>query len=631
MKLMIVNKIFSALSLLALSAGAAAVLSGCNEDNLNDAADKDSTVFRVTAEFPTQKGATMTITHNGPADCRYTGCVYDNGISMQEAIDAHIAELKESASGTDFDDLTFSGTEYSAVVTGLQANREYSYVVFGLNEDFTTYGTAGTCTFTTQTGAGLFTVNDVSQGAYEESAIIQVMPRRGYEDRTYFVFWTEDTETPAEDLIEQKIQSMSAEEFGSVIRSGDHDFNIPGNEILSFKDGETLVKGGKYRAIVTGMYPDGVTYGIPSETVFKTSRGDLPYNAHAAWTVTYDGKGIYNNSLTGVTPCENIRVTSTDSERFFISAVEGDRLSAFISDGSEEEKQAQLREVIADEVELLRLQIEDDPYNTGATWSDYTYTETVQEPFANIEDDSWWFGLAIGIDVDGIVTGEYAISEPFQAETPVATEGYNKWVGNWTVSGSYQNEDGSVVDVSFDIEIDDILPGVGYTVSGFGAVSGIMDENISVPLITVLYDEETENLQWIGSYLGPMTLDEESDMYASLYFAAVNGYDVIAGNNFVMAETSMESDGSASFAALQFNLSDGSSFTAESMGYVADVPYVGYLLVSVNPDIESLKMVRKTDSDGSGAESTVRQSAVSGKLSAGVPVFETKLANRSIL
>lgn len=626
------SKIYSCLYALAVCAGLTAVLSGCSREDLDSSAGKDSTVFSVSPEFPTQKGATMTITHNGPDDCRYTGCVYSGSTTMQQAMDARIAQMKESAE--DFRDLTFSGREYSTVVTGLQANREYSYVVFGVNEDFTVYGTPGSCTFTTQTGAGLFTVYDVTQGSEEESAIIQVMPRSGYEDRTYFVFWTADVTTPAEDLIKMKIESMAGEDFASVVRSGDQDFNIPG-EIPSLKEGETLSKGGKYRAIAVGMYPDGVTYGIPSETVFKTNRGDLPYYSHQAWTVTYDGKGIYNNSVMGVMACENIRVTSTDTERFFISAVEGSRLSSFLDGSStEEQKQAQLRTVIEEETELLRVQIEDDPYNTGASWADYTYTGTVQEPFPNIEDDSWWFGLAIGVDVDGIVTGEYSISAPFQAEVPTVTEEYSKWVGSWTVTGTYQDENGASVDITFDIEIDDIVPGVGYTVSGFGEVPGIMDEAITVPLVTVLYDSETGRLQWIGSFLGPVTIDEASQLSAYLYFAAVNGYDVITGDNFVMAETSLEEDGHAVFSACPFELSDGTTFTPESMGYVADVPYAGYLLVSVNPDIESLTMVRKADVPETGGGTVQEASAPGmggGRLPAGMSLSEVKLANHSIL
>ena len=589
------NKIIQNLSWLALLAALA--LSGCKDD-MGASADKDSTVFRVSAEFPTQKGVELNITHNGPADCRYAGCVYMEGTSVQDAISERIAQLKEASASVSFEDITFSGREYSTVVTGLSANREYSYTVFGLNEDFTVYGTPGTCTFTTQEGAGLFTVHDVSNGAYEDQARVQVLPRRGYEDRTYFIFWTEDLTTPVEELVASKVKAMSGTDFSKVIMTGDRDYNIPA-DIQSFTDGEALERGGKYRAVVTGMYPDGVTYGIPAETVFKTDRGDLPYEAHPAWEVTYRGKGIHTNGLADASACENIRVTTTDNERFFFSMVEGRRLTAFLENGTEEEKQAQLRQAIEEETELMRIRIEEDPYNTGATWADYSYTETVQAPFPNIEDDSWWFGLAIGVDVDGIVTGLYSLSEPFKAEVPVVDDGYTKWVGTWTVEGTYTDEAGSPTDISFDIEISDVVPGVGYTVSGFGVVPGLMDDSIEVPLLPVMYDDQTGNLQWTGSALGYIVVDESTQMTAPVYFAAVDGYDVITGENFVIAETSMDSgnDSRAVFNALPFDLADGTSFLAGSMGYVADVPYAGYLLVSVSPDLDGLIMTRKTDGE----------------------------------
>ena len=84
----------------------------------------------------------------------------------------------------------------------------------------------------------------------------------------------------------------------------------------------------------------------------------------------------------------------------------------------------------------------------------------------------------------------------------------------------------------------------------------------------------------------------------------------------------------------EIELSDGTTFTPESMGYVADVPYAGYLLVSVNPDIESLTMVRKADVPETGGGSVQEASAPGmggGRLPAGMSLSEVKLANHSIL
>ena len=166
------------------------------------------------------------------------------------------------------------------------------------------------------------------------------------------------------------------------------------------------------------------------------------------------------------------------------------------------------------------------------------------------------------------------------------------------MSANYVDQDDYLHKVSFDIEIKGSVPGIGYTVSGFGKVDGLMEEDINVPDIGVLYDDETGAIQWIGSYLGPVDMGDEIGYSASIYFAALADYDVIAGENFVMAESRFTDDGnnSASVVATPFKLDDGSMFTAKSMGYVAQMPYIdGYMLASVNPSLdEDIRMVRKT-------------------------------------
>ncbi len=570
---------------LLLVSALAAVMAGCTKEDDLSSVSKEMTVFEVTSEFPTQKGATMNITHNGPADCRYAGCAFEYGTSIDEAIAGKIEELRSDLAEDAmlaFDDVTFSGNSSTDVVTGLLPNRKYSYVVFGLDEDFSVYGTRDTCVFTTQTGAAPFNMHVVV--AETRTVQVEVQTNSRFDDTyPYYVFWTTDLETPVDRLIEKEVGSLDAP--AEVIDHGRKIFNVPDD----FPGTPDLEPGKKYRIVVTGLYDDGTVYGLPVDMTFKTDRGDLPYYEHEDWVVEYTGKGLYSGRAV-----DNITVTSADEERFFISVVEEDRLAQ-----AGEITQALLREVIAQETEAQQKVIDEyAAFGIEATWYDYSYTGTVERPVEALEEGEKYYALAIGIDVDGVVTGEYQVSDAFEPEVLSATEDYLRWVGTWTVSANYVDQDDYLHKVSFDIEIKGSVPGIGYTVSGFGKVDGLMEEDINVPDIGVLYDDETGAIQWIGSYLGPVDMGDEIGYSASIYFAALADYDVIAGENFVMAESRFTDDGnnSASVVATPFKLDDGSMFTAKSMGYVAQMPYIdGYMLASVNPSLdEDIRMVRKT-------------------------------------
>lgn len=591
---------------LAVLAVLAAAVSGCQKTAGSSAVDKDNTVFEVTSEYPTQQGATLVITHNGPADCRFAGCVHETDIPAEEAVLSRLEELREASAGTSFSALTFRGREYTDVVTGLMPNREYCYTVFGVNEDFTTYGTPGTSTFTTQTGAGLFVLNRTD--ATEINARIQVLPRSGYDNYTYFVFWTDDFDTPVGELIEKAVASLS--DPGQYLSSGNVVFNVPGDSRMPAMGSVTsLEAGGRYRAVVTGMYEDGRTYGIPAEMIFKTSRGDLPYQFDSDWEVSYAGKGIYRGDAV-----ENIRVdvAPENSEkyynRFFVSTVEGSRLPSFLADYKangpldlSDEKylegtyQEELAKVIYEEQQLLSEQIDiyNELYGMELTVENFSYTSTIQDPFESLPENTDYFAIAIGIDVDEEVTGLYSLSQPFQTEIPEVPAAYNDWLGTWTVTGRYTASDGNTENVSFDITVSSVegAEGIGYNVSGFGAVEGLVDAEIEIPQISVLFDRESHGLEWTGEYIDEITVSAEDGMTASLYFAAIADNDVIVGENFVMAASAPAEDGSTSIEARTFDV-DGDPFLPLSMGYVADVPYVGYMLVSVNPQFP-MTMVKK--------------------------------------
>lgn len=392
--------------------------------------DQSTIVFEVKASALDVDGATVTVTHNGTDNETYYGFYYtDLETPVTNAINRAVSSFTEA--GTDISGVVTTGTTHITILNGLEPLTTYRYVVFGLNEDASIYGTPASVDFTTLKGAVEFGVS--VSGITQTSANASVTSTGDATD-TWYCFATTDLTSPLEDVVNAEVEKLGSS-LSSVLRDGNDMVQLSG-----------LSAGTSYRAVVTGLKSDGTTYGTPVAASFRTSAPDVDYVENPNWTVTYAGKGSYQGS-----PADLISVSvSGGSDTYTTGVITVEQFQQYgIKDFVES--------MVASYQEMLDL------YNAmgmNLTWADILYTGTEEEmPYDVLDSSVEWYAVAFGVDLDGNPTGLYSISEPFTPEELEASDAYNKWLGTWTVTGSDGTE--NVLEVSA------LSPDASYVVRGW--------------------------------------------------------------------------------------------------------------------------------------------------------------------
>ncbi len=206
----------------------------------------------------------------------------------------------------------------------------------------------------------------------------------------------------------------------------------------------SLTPDTQYTFVVFGITEDGTTYGTPATIEFKTKRGEVEMVENAAWTVSYTGKGTINNTEYEHT----ISVKSTDENTYFISSC--DKASFEAKD---------IKEIAKEELEYLKQTVaylQQQPEYKNLTIQDMLFKGDGIDAMNLIPGD--WYGIAIGVDESGELSGLYAAA-PFTIEEEEATAEYSAWIGNWTWTGSNG--------VSFDVTFDHYINNNSYILTGW--------------------------------------------------------------------------------------------------------------------------------------------------------------------
>lgn len=526
-----------------MAALATLALAACTKDDPNpgkqENIDQNDIEFKVSASNPTEDGITISITHNGSDKETYYGFYYsDLETSVTNAINRVVAGFTED--GTDLSSVLSTGKTNVSVIKDLTANTSYRYVVFGLNTDGTTYGTPGSCEFTTEKGEVVFGVSVAASGITETSAVAAVTST-GTASDTWYCFYTTDLTSSLETVIAAKVEELGSG-LASELKSG--------NASVTF-DG--LTKATRYRAVVTGLKSDGTTYGKAAEAVFKTSIGDIEYTVNRAWTVTYAGKGTYKNEIVDM-----ISVTSTDTERYIPALAEASNFDKIgikeFTEGMIAEYQALIDESVA--------------AGYPVSWEDITYTSTETEiPFDFLAGGEW-YGLALGVDTDGNPTGYYAISEAFTPEEVEASEQYNKWLGSWEIKGANN--------VTNNIVISAGTPEVSYTMTGFQ----FGDDNDPV----VLAYNKDGSIEFISVNLGEYNFGNSGN--GEMWFLGTSEDIVITGEGYGIANATIDAAGTSATATGEtLELQGNKTATITGMEYLA---FIGDEIYGFEAEVPSL-------------------------------------------
>ncbi len=200
--------------------------------------------------------ATINITHDGNEVLTYRGILTSDMES--ETSDIIAKDYSDIVKNGKLEEVLLSGTSNSIELKELTHETAYRYIVYGVyveDEVAVYYGTPAESTFTTPIDLSLVSFSATVSGITTETAKVSVKYDAKQEDLTWYGFVSTDLTTPAETLIADAVESITADDY---ISGAQQNLDI-----------ENLQMETEYRYIATGINSDGV-YGIPADVRFTT-------------------------------------------------------------------------------------------------------------------------------------------------------------------------------------------------------------------------------------------------------------------------------------------------------------------------------------------------------------------------
>ena len=395
---------------------------------------------------------------------------------------------------------------------------------------------------------------------------------RGDEAATWYAFVTEDLDTDADDLITSAVGELS--DIESALKTG--------NGEVEFTD---LTAGTDYRVIVTGLAADGTVSGRAADEEFTTSRDPNAWNVNPGWSISYAGRGsyeiqsgtMYGDRIDIVMPEDDLNyyyilpVSVTDFEQVYHSSV------AALANPLIEEFNAMIEEnntAYPDNPVFIT----DLLYSGANSW--------IMEPLANEQQ----YLFMIGIEPNGAYgegLGLYAQSEAFTPAVEESSDGYKKWLGEWTLSGTgvlYDEETGATSEgtCSNTVTIVESIPNYEYTVYGWQqGLMGSYGESDAIGSVA-RYDASTGALSFVSSSdLGQVNTGSygmgtvEFLGYCDGASLGYPGEDVSINGEYDIAIATMSSEGTVTVTAQSIPLMGGQTVELIGMQYYAMVTVNG--------------------------------------------------------
>lgn len=243
--------------------------------------------FVTEVESLDSHSATINITHDGNEVLTYRGILTSDMES--ETSDIIAKDYSDIVKNGKLEEVLLSGTSNSIELKELTHETDYRYIVYGVyveDEVAVYYGTPAESTFTTPIDLSLVSFSATVSGITTETAKVSVKYDAKQEDLTWYGFVSTDLTTPAETLIADAVESITADDYLSGAQQ-----NL---------DIENLQMETEYRYIATGINSDGV-YGIPADvrfttlsqayvnTVFSVAASDITAKG-ATITITHNGE-----------------------------------------------------------------------------------------------------------------------------------------------------------------------------------------------------------------------------------------------------------------------------------------------------------------------------------------------------
>ncbi len=350
--------------------------------------------FTLTVKEVSENSAKIQVKHD--ADVRYSWFGF-----VTEDLEADIQSLVEGAlNKVTADNLQLGGTK-TITVSDLEMETQYRYIAFGVDAEKRTYGTPGEVIFSTS--KDLNVIFSVSEPVIDKNSVKFEVSYDKDSEYTWYGFFVKDADfnkttaqlfrTYAKDIPEADLQTGNPQEI------------VPEN--LEFSK--------EYRYVVTGLLPDGTTYGTPADIKFTTGS---KYYVEESWKITFLGKK-WRAQVNAYSASLNVESTTTPYD-FFVCTKEAFNASTVV-DLIEAEYEG-LKETIA-------------YYEGRYGWTDFISTEP-SVYWGKYDGPGDYVAIAYGLAAPETTGGEYTLTggycvQEYTVEPGTATDAYNGWLGNW--------------------------------------------------------------------------------------------------------------------------------------------------------------------------------------------------------
>lgn len=335
-----------------------------------------------------------------------------------------------------------------------------------------------------------------------ESASIRIR-HESDADMMWAYLLTQDFESDAESLLLDKIE-QELELTGEIVAYTGRNKSI----VLTDLEPKSY-----YRFICQAL--DDVTgkpFGDVATLDFRTRRDPSVFEVNDNWSIERGDRSINPSDHMEY---DNFEISSSDDETYVVLPIKVSDFEYYYKN----DKRALFEDFHSD----FGLAVGASQWQNVLKEGDITW----QEQRLRSSD---WIVFMIGIDTDGELSGLYQ-EYRFSIEQEIATDEYNRWLGQWKVIN------GEGVEL-FDIHILPSENNLWYYLAGWEGDNLYFDTYDQTLMIETFFNKSNGKMEFISQYVNTMMTDYETiDFYFSGTFYYGGNY-VVDAMNYKMAETS---------------------------------------------------------------------------------------------
>lgn len=220
----------------------------------------------------------------------------------------------------------------------------------------------------------------------------------------------------------------------------------------------------------------------------NTTPKEITPTLNKTWQVKYAGRKHLQGHLVEVIEVNNVAA----SQQFLVSVINRENYATYEGD---------LKAFLENEWEVN---------------GEYVYTGAPQviqfDPFRH----GTWYAFVIGLDSNKRLTGEYAYAK-FTVEEEEASEEFNRWLGQWTVS------DGQF---SYHLNVSSLEANFVYRVDGWETGSGI-GTNMDQEYLETFFEESDGSMYFVSQYIQSYNDESMNGTLVDEFFLGQVDYDGI--------------------------------------------------------------------------------------------------------